>query len=369
MQACLFLALVSLIDPVSACAEACREIHAALDIGSGTVKAYAANVDVCEQRLAGSVYEEEAPFPCNEALEKSADGNLPPGFLEEAGPRLEALAKAARAKGATRLTARATSCLRKAANGAEVAAAIGKRIGVAVQVISQEEEAELGFLSAMAAHQVKPAEETKVVVWDIGSGSMQMEAASVGEDQEYKGGLAAVSFKNRVIEELLKKDPVKVSSPNPLGSASAGAVSLAEKHATRTVPAFFKKIKARRRWLGIGGTLAISVQDQVKQGAHSFTRGELEAALRTRAALKDEEIGGAYAATQVTNLALVLGYMKALGIEKVETARASLNQGALTQEAFHPARSSVPATNAPALPVKKPAVVPAPGKPPAPMGQ
>lgn len=310
------------------------------------------------------MFAEDAPFPCNEALEKSADQNLPPSFLEEVGPRVKALADSARAKGATQITALATSCLRRAANGAAVAQALSKSIDVPVRIITQEEEAELGFLSAMAAHHVKADDQVKVVVWDIGGGSMQMEATTIGENQEYKGSLAAVGFKNRVIEEIQKKNPVKVSSPNPLGKDWPRAVALAEKHARRTVPAFFRKVKNTRRWLGIGGTLALSVQPQVKEGQHSFTRKELEETLKRRASLKDEEVGGAYRATDISNLALVLGYMKALGIEKVETAHASLNEGALLQEAFRPVRSAVPATTAPpALPKKEGA------KAPAPMGQ
>jgi CHASE1-domain containing sensor protein len=59
--------------------------------------------------------------------------------------------------------------------------------------------------------------------------------------------------------------------------------------------------------------------------------------------------------------------MKALGIEKVETARASLNQGALTQAAFRPGRAAVPATGAAPLPAKEP--VKAPGEAAAPMAQ
>ncbi|RZA09334.1 MAG: hypothetical protein EOP11_02020 [Proteobacteria bacterium] len=346
------LFLLALGFPLLSSAEPCREIRAALDIGSGSAKALAAVVDTCKKQIVETAFEQDTPFACNEAMEKAGNGKIPLSFLDEAAPRVLKLVTSVKEKGATNVVINATSCLRRAANGKELAADLAKRLGVPVRVITQEEEADLGFLSAMAAHRIPADEQVNVVVWDTGGGSMQMEAVTVGERQAYKGTLAAVSFKNQIITEIQKKKAGEVSSPNPLGEAWPEAVKLAEAHARKNVPAFFRNIKGQRRWLGIGGALALSVQEQVNPQAHYFTREEVKLALSKRAKLNDEEIGGDYRLTQVSNLALILGFMQALGIERVETARASLNQGVLTQEAFRPARAAVPLTQAPGLPLK-----------------
>jgi exopolyphosphatase/guanosine-5'-triphosphate,3'-diphosphate pyrophosphatase len=52
-------------------------------------------------------------------------------------------------------------------------------------------------------------------------------------------------------------------------------------------------------------------------------------ALTTKGELTDSEIGGKYAATDVSNLALVLGFMKELKIDKIRTLKANMAHGIL----------------------------------------
>ncbi len=152
----------------------------------------------------------------------------------------------------------------------------------------------------------------------------------------YTGDLASVTFKNKVIRELQKKDPATVKSPNPIGKNRAKAVVLARDHAKKNVPDYFKKNAARATWVGIGGVLAISTVKQVEkegQGTSSsfFTDSALAKTLEARANRKDEEIESEYRETDITNLALVLGYMQELKIKRVDTVEASLTQGLVTR--------------------------------------
>ena len=48
-----------------------------------------------------------------------------------------------------------------------------------------------------------------------------------------------------------------------------------------------------------------------------------------RSKLTDQEIGGEFASTDVTNLALVLGFMQALGIERVYPIKINMAHGIL----------------------------------------
>lgn len=331
--------ILFLLLSLSAHAHSCLEIHGVLDIGSSSTKAVVAQVDICSKKIVKTIFEEQVPIACSETLEKSVDGTLPPVFAEEGGAKLQALVARMKEKKAEPISGLATACYRNAKNGTEVAAALSARAGVPVKVISQEEEAELGYLSAMTARNVPLTEQASVVVWDIGAGSMQMHAESGGKTLLYNGNLASVPFKNRVIEEIQKKGAGSSVTPNPLGKSWPRAVRLAEKEA-KQVPAHFRMSKNPRRWIGIGGTLSRSVQDQARKGRDSFTAGEVESALRRRSVLSDEKIGGDFASTEVTNLALVLGFMKSLGIRRVETAKVSLSQGYLTLQLFNPLRHS-----------------------------
>ena len=118
-----------------------------------------------------------------------------------------------------------------------------------------------------------------------------------------------------------------MSSPNPLARQREAAVQLAKNHAYLHVPSFFKEHAQKARWLGVGGVLSMSVQRQVKKGAAEFNSEELAETLKIRSVLSDAQIESDYHVTDISNLALVLGYMQALKIPQVETVQASLGQG------------------------------------------
>ena len=56
--------------------------------------------------------------------------------------------------------------------------------------------------------------------------------------------------------------------------------------------------------------------------------------MAARQGLTDTEIGGKYAATEISNLTLVLGFMNELGIEKVMTVKANMAHGILIYPRF-----------------------------------
>lgn len=323
---CLFL-----FFPFSSFAE-CITRSGALDFGSGTTKALVIEVDRCQKKLGRTLFEERVATPFNEALEKSPDGKIPESVVRQQLGVFQELVKKMRSHNPQEILAVATSVYRMAKNGEAVARSLSKDLGISLEVISQEREAELGYWSALAAKGLQPNE--RVVVWDIGGGSMQMFSLREGKTHIYKGDLASVSFKNRVLSEILKKDVKTVTSPNPLKGKSQEAVKLAAQHARENVSPFFKENAQRFRWIGVGGVLSMSVQDQSNKGASHFSRSELERNLKKRAFLRDEQMESEYKATDVTNLALVLGYMQQLKIPRVETAKVTLGQGLVYQRAL-----------------------------------
>nr|WP_295900919.1 hypothetical protein [uncultured Bdellovibrio sp.] len=310
----------------------CREKQGALDFGSGTTKAFAALVDVCKKQIIEVIYEERLPIALNEALEKSPDNEIPVPVISEALPRYQGLVKKMKELEVGKIYAVATSVFRVAKNGKDIAQKISRELKIPVNIISQEREAELGFWSALA--QKKVSADDSIVVWDIGGGSMQMYSREHGKVHIYQGNLASVTFKNKILEVLQFKNPKEVSSPNPIGRQREAALQLAKNHAYLNVPAFFKEKAPHARWIGVGGVLSMSVQKQTKKNSSEFAQGELDEALKQRVFLQDSQIESDYRVSDISNLALVLGYMQALKIPKVETVQASLGQG-LIYSALH----------------------------------
>lgn len=320
--------LFTLVFSCFAFANPCHQRHGALDIGSGSTKAFAAVVDICEKRILETIFDEKVAVPFKEAVETSGTKEIPSAFIKEASAKISALITRMQEKKLDRLSAVATSVFRTAQNGEKAAQEISKSVRVPIQILSQEMEAEIGAKAALS--QLPPVSKSKstqhLIVWDIGGGSMQMWSKSGKEPTIFQGDLASVNFKSQIIREIQNKDPQVVTSPNPMGSDYLKAVQLSASHAKKSVPDFFKKAKSAR-WLGIGGVLALSVQKQVKNDRHEFSQSELSRVLKIRSKLLDSEIASDYRSTEISNMALVLGYMQALGIPKVETFDTSLAQG------------------------------------------
>ena len=358
LAACTTISLTSCSSAPVIKEDACLKRRGAIDIGSGSTKAFAAVVDICQtpKRIVEKLYDEKVKISFGEAVEKSADGTFPPEVITDASAKIATFAEAMNARQIERISIVATAAFRKSKNGIETANAISDAVtsrlkgkskidleAARVQLLSQAQEAEVGAHSALTNLPVtsKDVLREPIIVWDIGGGSMQMWSdvpKTTGDAPPaphlFTGDLASVTFKNAVLKDLQKKDPATTKSPNPLKKAGAAkAVTMARTHAKKNVPEFFKTTAPRARWVGIGGVLAISVQKQVDReiGAArsngSFSEPALAKTLITRALRTDEEIESEYRETEITNLALVLGYMQELKIDHVETVEASLVQG------------------------------------------
>lgn len=325
----IYLIVISILicTQAEASSHDCKKNQGAMDFGSGTTKALVVSVDVCEKKILDILFEERIPLALNEALEKSVRHEIPLSIIENEMPRLQNLVNKMRVEWKSeKIIAVATSVFRVAKNGAEVVKTLSRELKIPIEIISQDREAELGYWSVLA--QKKISSKNGVIVWDIGGGSMQMYAQGANKKVFiFKGDLASVTFKNRIIEVLQFKNPKEHASPNPIGGQRLAAIQLAKNHAYLNVPAFFKKNASQSKWVGVGGVLSMSVQKQVKNGATEFTREELDKTFSARSLLKDSEIDSDYRISDISNLALVLGYMQALNISKVETVQASLGQG------------------------------------------
>lgn len=303
----------------------CLLTKAAFDIGSGSTKMVVAEVDRCKNKIKKILLEQSAAVTYKEDLFRNSN-MFSQNILDFGSKSLLMLKRKAQVLGATEFAAMATSAFRTANNGAHALAYLSKKTGINVQVIKQEREASLGYLGAKAK---LSDEEGSFLVWDIGGGSMQMTFEDDSEVEFYLGKLASVSFKEKVIKEVQKK---QISSPNPLGKITARkAVNLAKIYAISDVPSKVKKAVSKLKIYGIGGVHYYSIRKQALKEGNSYNQKDVEKALIKRSKLNDQQIGGKYSETDVSNLALVLGYMQALGIKSVNTMKINMAHGMLLE--------------------------------------
>ena len=146
----------------------------------------------------------------------------------------------------------------------------------------------------------------------------------------YEGKLGSVSMKNMIISAIQGKSYKNIESPNPMGETVATkAVNMAQYYTTIHVQKVIKEKATSLNVLGIGGVHYYSVRKQSVMEGKTYTISDVEKALTSGSKLTDSEIGGKFAATDVSNLALVLGFMKGLKIEKITTLKANKAHGIL----------------------------------------
>ncbi len=311
-------------------AKNCQEVRLGFDIGSGSTKMMVAKVDHCHKKILEVLLNESRAVSYNEDLEKSTDGNLSQGIIDKGLMALTEMEAKARPFKPKKSYGVATSVFRKSKNGKDVVKGFAKKLKLRLEVIDQDEEAMLGYLSVMALMDEKSIGPKNMVVWDIGGGSMQMLNQDEGKKaQKYLGDLASVTFKNMVIEVLENKNLETTSSPNPIGDKREQAITLARSYARIHVPADLKADIHERVVVGVGGVHVHSVRGQIGTKEMKYTLEELDKTAKAQAKKGDDELTGDYRSTDVTNLLLVQGFMEALGIKEVKIVNASLLQGAL----------------------------------------
>ena len=302
----------------------CLQTKATLDIGSGTTKILVAQINKCQKSILKLLMDEKVAIPFNEDLDQSKDFRLSPIIFEKAVQKLTPLLEKARSYHPGKIKAVATSVFREALNGKEFALALANKMKLEIKVISQQQEAILGYQSAQV---VSGNFSENILVWDIGGGSMQMVQRHKSMNNIYMGAIASVTFKNMLLNSVIDA-PENQTSPNPLGNKANASLKLAEYYAKVHVPKPIKETSRSSQVLGIGGVFT-ALQQKVDSTSHLLTKANLEELLQQRKNLTDEQIPGDYKAVDVTNIILVLGFMKALGIEQVNTYKVNLTHGLL----------------------------------------
>lgn len=323
----------SLFFATSALADRCQQIRAGLDIGSGTTKIAVARVNVCQSRIEKVLYQDQRAVAWNDALAHAPDNQLTPAIARQGAAALQQVLAHAQRFHPQRISGVATAVFRNARNGQAVIDDLQRQTGAQISLISQQQEAKLGFLSARAALNDPAIRDEQLLVWDIGGGSMQMTAWRQQAGQPvadiYQGKLASVTLKNFILR-VLKNSP-DAPSPNPIGSWRQSVLRFVQFYATNEVSPQIKQDVAGRQVIGIGGVHGFSIRNQLPGRPHHYTLAALRQLSQQQVWKGDSELSGDYRATDVSNLLLVEGYMEALKINEVTIVEASLLQGVLLQ--------------------------------------
>lgn len=150
-----------------------RERLAAIDVGSNSIRLLVAE----HEPAAGLVPIDEVKAQPRLAQGLAATGRLDPAAVERALAALRRMADVCRRRGVTRVAAVATAAVREARNGGDFVARVRDELGIPLQVISAEHEAQLSYRSVRHHFRIENA---RALVADIGGGSLELVGAVNG---------------------------------------------------------------------------------------------------------------------------------------------------------------------------------------------
>lgn len=291
---------------------------AAFDIGSGAIKVQVANVENGEIRSV--LFTDMVQVPLREDLAKSLDGRLSDEIQNKTVNAIVDLMKKVQLYHPSVCMGFGTAAFREAINGKELAEKIQAKTGLTVRIISQEEEAKLGYLSA--------ARENTDVVWDLGGGSFQMATNTPSGFSFFNGNIGKVSMKKAILRIQNKNE----GSPNPISKQDA---TLAHEWIQKELQASSKEFREK-----ISSTVILAVGINPMWGIKTeFTQDDVlraisdllncdDSAIRTKYSLSPDKNSEHYL---VSNLILAYGIMQAFGIQSVRYVG---NDGGITKGAL-----------------------------------
>lgn len=316
---------VLLLISTQAFAKTCQEIHtrAAFDIGSGTTKMKVYRYNPCletMQTITDKKCEEDIAVAYKEDLK--SDNLIKETTIQSGINAIKKFKKIALSCGATQFAAVATSAFRQAKNGKDAASKLSKANQVAITVISQTEEAMLGYQGALS--KLTSEQRKDLCVWDIGGSSMQIVCSH--KKVPYIGKIASVSFKNMLIANKPTARQRQLDTPNPITSEDYQyAHQITKKTAHQIEKVLDHRLQSQTVY-GIGGVHYYSIAktiDLKSFGPQDLTKYIEKNMLKTDTQLE----GGPYASTALSNLLLVEGLMHALKISKVTALKVNLTEG------------------------------------------
>lgn len=309
------------------------ERRVAIDIGSGGTKVAIADVNTETNQIVTIVLDTSFPVPYQASLDRSLDGTFDEATLSLGLKTFKEIREIVDEYQAQKIVAIATSAFRKANNAREFISTVEKQTKIHIQIIPQREEGEIAFFSALASGEYNSSE---VVVWDIGTGSLQMTTANSQEGLTVYMGeqMGSVAFRNYIVSAVQEKDIGDTVSPNPMTQEDLKAAdSYARAFARKAYPIIKQKIQADGVVVGIGRLFYHSIRPLASEG-NVITRSGLRKFIEDSLDKTDEELDNPYANVDVSNCILTLAVMKALQIHEIHPVEATTTRGLLVSPIY-----------------------------------
>ncbi len=306
--------------------------RAVLDIGSGGTKVAIADVDADTNLIIAILFEDSIPVAYQASLDRSFDGSFDSKTMEIGLQAFTRIKEITDQHQVHKIVAVATSAFRKANNAKAFVEEVRQKTGIAIQIIPQREEGEIAFYSALALNADRKDD---LVVWDIGTGSMQM--TTTNQDNQlsvYMGEqMGSVAFKSHVTTVIQEKD-VEELSPNPINEHEYQmADSYARAFGRKAHPIIKEKIGKDGEVIGIGRLFYHSIRPLASEDG-VITRDGLRSYIYMALNKTDEELNNPFAHVDVTNCILALGIMKALHIQTIIPLETTATRGLLCAPAY-----------------------------------
>jgi exopolyphosphatase/guanosine-5'-triphosphate,3'-diphosphate pyrophosphatase len=268
-----------------------------------------------------------------------ASGRLSQDAMDRVYAALATYAGAADNANADRRFAVATSAVRDAENGGDLAAHVRDELGFDVRTITGDEEARLTFLGATANRApAAPGDSTgETLVIDIGGGSTELVTGRAGEAPTFHVSTALGSV--RQTERHLHSDPPRHSEMQALAERAAEIIAA-------NVPADVRdRVAAGIAVAGTPTSLAAIEQqldpyDPDKVDGYRLELAAVErllALLALKPTAERREIVGLHpdrAPTIVAGVAILAEAMRFFGLESVEVSEADILDGAALDAAL-----------------------------------
>lgn len=285
------------------------QYRVAFDLGSGKLKMQAAWVDPSQNRVVKIALTDEAVIPLSEAIQRDPNGNIPEQVIRQLNDSLSMMQKKAESEGnVSAYIGGATEAYRAANNGAEVLAQLSDRFHISMFLLSQNEEAVLGY-GSLVAEGLMP-DEKNVLVWEIGGASTQLSHKTDGVFEAFNLQNGKVPMKNYIIQEIQQKHSL---TPNPIEAEEAVQAIGWVKGQFQDAPDW---TRGNQTVLGIG---AMFPGVQKGLGKSTFTKMELEQLIEKRLGKLDDDLSPNDTASvyMVSDLLFLYGVMDELEIDHV----------------------------------------------------
>eukprot|EP00933_Yihiella_yeosuensis_P070560 TRINITY_DN78677_c0_g1_i1.p1 TRINITY_DN78677_c0_g1~~TRINITY_DN78677_c0_g1_i1.p1 ORF type:complete len:331 (-),score=67.62 TRINITY_DN78677_c0_g1_i1:535-1386(-) len=228
----------------------------------------------------------------------------------------------------------ATEVFRKASNGSEYLQRVHSELGLSVEVLSQSDEAAIGFRTAVAL-QERPAK--CVICWDSGGASFQITSLDpdFGDDaplRSYVGCLGSGNTTALLVEAVQGKSFAECHSPNPVNSDQA----------TELIQRLQQELPAPASWLNgsvvtaIGGPNSMFCVAKEALGQDEYDQASVRKALEGVLNKSDEDL---------SKEVFCQGELKeppALIVPKICLLLAVMEHCSVQKVSFHPAIGSCP---------------------------